>query len=134
MIVHSLIGVVELYIVISLYSIGIGYRVWPKGLTSSSFFIPTPPTFALMARTGGRSDSWEIESGADGQRDRFSGLEAHVQQPDEWWEAILEISTQIEPLALRRMFLGLVNSERETKRQVCAFNLYDFVAWVTESI
>jgi len=85
-----------------------------------------------MVRTVARSNSGEIEPEVDRQRNRFSGLEARIQERDKWWETVLEMSTQIEPLALRREFVGLVNSSHEAKRQVCAFNLYDSMARVTE--
>lgn len=80
-----------------------------------------------MQRTVARLGNGVVEPEVDG-RNRDDILEAKTQELEEWWGMVLEMSTQIEPLELRRKFLGLVNSGSETKRQVRPLNPYDFMA------
>jgi len=84
-----------------------------------------------MARTAvTRSVSGETEPEAHNARNRAD----ETKELDEWWGTVLEIATQIEPLELRRKFLGVVKDGREAKRQVCVFNLVNFTARITESM
>jgi len=55
----------------------------------------------------------------------IEGLEASIEGLDEWWEAGLEIATEVNSPELRKKFLGMVKGAREAKRQVCALNLDD---------
>jgi hypothetical protein len=89
---------------------------------------PTPIHLAqrIMENTVTRSISTEPEPMA--RQCQISVLEAQIKELDEWWGTVLEITAQIEPLELRKKFVGVVMSGRKAKAQVCAFNLDHFIA------
>lgn len=72
-----------------------------------------------MARIAATSNGRQIELWADGQRNQFSGPEAHAQELDEL-DTALDISVGLEPLELRKKFVRLFKSNRETMRRVCS--------------
>jgi len=81
-----------------------------------------------MTRNVAGSDDGDIETWPGGERNNEPDVT--MQELNGRWKAMLEISTQIEPLELRKKFLELVNSEHEVKDQASTFNL----DWLTTQI
>jgi hypothetical protein len=72
-----------------------------------------------------RTPSEEIQPGVN---------EARVNEVEEWSEMVLKINTEIKSRKFRRQFTKVVQEVRETKHQVCAFDLDDLMARATESM
>lgn len=85
-----------------------------------------------MARTPAVRPFGEIEAETVDESNRVNQLEAQIQELDEWWQTVLHVATQVEPLELRRKFLSLVNDSHGAKHQVCALNLDDLIVQTTE--
>jgi len=122
---HSLNGVVDstLYLLLLYWDLIPDTAVWGLGPLGNKFVPPYLDLIHLvqlvMEKPTTRSEGGGMGSSADRKHSPVSELEAGKRKLDEWWETVLKINIQIEPLELRIKFQEVVSDSRKAQRQVC---------------